>query len=83
MAKRYPKEFLAYLIGEVELTPKELAYMTRDEVLDTLLAYEGFGQYAGYAIRTWIKDIYSIDLTNYEEYLNPESLAILDGLEEY
>lgn len=81
--KKYPAEFRKYLHQEVELTDQELEHMTRDNVLDTILAYEGHGQYAGYAIRHWVKCIYGIDLSQYEEYLEPEHVAEMDGLEEY
>lgn len=83
MAKRYPKEFLTYITETVEIPEDELQHMTRSEVLDTILAYEGFGEYAGYAIRSWILQIYGIDLTNYTEYLDPDNVAMMEGEADY
>ena len=81
--KKYPKAFLNYLDHSLELTTEEINEKTRDEMFNEVLEYEGYGMYAGLTIRNMIKDIYGIDLTHYEEYLDPEKVAEMDGLEEY
>ena len=79
--KKYPTTLLAYLIGTVELTSEEINSMTRNEVFDAVLQYEGYGH--GFNIRSMVKAIYGIDLDHYEEYLDPESVSEMDGLEEH
>lgn len=77
--KKYPVHFLAYLIGSLELSQEEIQSMTRNEVFDAVLKYEGYGH--GFLIRDMVKTIYGIDLNNYPEYLDPESVTEMDGLE--
>lgn len=77
--KKYPKEFLEYATRAMELTKEDLEYMTRNEMLNAYLSHEGYGRHAGYFIRSVIKDICGIDLTNYREYLPPETIAEMDG----
>lgn len=78
--KKYPVHFLTYLIGNLELSQEEIQSMTRNEVFDAVLAYEGYGH--SYNIKSMIKNIYGIDLNNYQEYLDPESVAEMDKSEE-
>jgi len=56
------REFERYLLQQVELAPDEIELATPNEILDWVLAYEGYGQHAGYAIRRWISLIYDVDL---------------------
>lgn len=79
--KKYPASLMAYLIGTVELTTEKINSMTRNEVFDAILQYEGYGH--SYSIKSIIKAVYGIDLNNYREYLEPASVAEMDGLEEY
>ena len=78
--KKYPATLMAYLIGTVELTTEEINNMTRNEVFDAILQYEGYGH--SYNIKSIIKSVYGINLNNYHEYLDPMSVAEMDGLEE-
>lgn len=55
-------EFRRYLERDLELTPPEIEMHSANEIFDLILAYEGFGQYAGYAIRRWVNLIYDVDL---------------------
>lgn len=71
--KNLNHEFYRYLQKDVELTPEEIRLASPSEIFDLVLAYEGFGQHAGFAIRRWIQLIYDVDL-------NDLSLdALLDG----
>ena len=79
--KKYPAALLAYLIGTVELSTEEINSMSRTEVFDAVMQYEGYGH--GFNIRSMVKSIYGIDLDHYEEYLDPENVAEMDGLEAY
>lgn len=56
------KEFRHYLETHLELTPEEIAISTPNEIFDMVLAYEGHGEFAGYAIRRWVNLIYDCDL---------------------
>lgn len=62
---KYSKSFEAYLRNYVNLTQDEINSMTRNEVFDALLREEGYGH--GLVIRDMIKNIYGIDLNQYEE----------------
>ena len=79
--RKYPAALLAYLIGTVELSLEEINNMTRNEIFDAILTYEGYGH--SYNIHSIVKTVYGIDLRNYQEYLDPESVAEMDGLEEH
>ena len=50
--KKYPAALLAYLIGTVELSMEEISSMTRTEVFDAVLQYEGYGH--GFNIRSMV-----------------------------
>lgn len=58
------REFYHYLQTGVELSPEEIEIATPNEILDHVLAYEGYGVHAGYAIRRWIQLIYDVDLND-------------------
>lgn len=60
--KHLDHEFRRYLEREVELTPEEIKLASPNEIFDQVLAYEGHGQYAGFAIRRWVSLIYDVDL---------------------
>lgn len=60
--KHLDREFRRYLVNEVELNPDEIDQASPNEIFDLVLAYEGHGQYAGFAIRRWISLIYDVDL---------------------
>ena len=55
-------EFRRYLERYVELTQEEITEATPNEIFDLVLAYEGYGQHAGFHIRHMIKSIYDVDL---------------------
>ena len=57
-------EFYRYLRKEIELTPEEIGLASPNEIFDLVLAYEGFGTFAGFAIRRWIQLIYDVDLND-------------------
>lgn len=65
--EQYPKELLNYLTGTIGVTQAELQNMTHNEIFDTILNFEGFGQYAGFFVRDMIKNIYGIDLARAAE----------------
>lgn len=71
--KNLNHEFYQYLQKGVELTPEEIRLASPNEIFDEVLAYEGFGPHAGFAIRRWIQLIYDVDLND----LNLD--ALLDG----
>ena len=56
-------ETIRYLTAELEIDPQEIHASSADELLDTVLSYEGYGMFAGYYLRQWVKRIYGIDLT--------------------
>ena len=58
------REFRHYLEKHLELTPEEITISTPNEIFDMVLAYEGHGEFAGYAIRRWIDLIYDVDLND-------------------
>lgn len=62
--KNLNHEFYQYLQKGVELTPEEIRTGSPNDIFDMVLAYEGFGKHAGYAIRRWIQLIYDVDLND-------------------
>lgn len=62
--EKYPAHLLAYLIGTLELTTEEINSMTRNEIFDAVLTYEGYGTHAGFLIRDMVKNIYGINLAS-------------------
>ena len=63
MTKLKP-HFQHYLERSLELTPEEIRDATPNEIFDLVLAYEGYGQHAGFLIRDMIQNIYDVDLTD-------------------
>ena len=61
--KNLDSEFQRYLRTELEKTEEQIEAATADELLDEVLAYEGHGQFAGSAIRNWVKHIYRLALS--------------------
>lgn len=55
-------ETVRYLTAELEIDPSEINASSANELLDTVLTYEGYGMSAGYTMRRWVKQIYGIDL---------------------
>ena len=68
-------EFRRYLERCVELTPSEIDDATPNEIFDVVLAYEGYGQHAGFLIRHMIKNIYDVDLNDLSLHGLLEDLA--------
>lgn len=60
--KSLSMETVRYLTAELEIDPLEIAASSANELLDTVLTYEGYGMSAGFAMRGWVKRIYGIDL---------------------
>lgn len=60
--KSLSMETVRYLTVELEIDPTEISASSANELLDTVLAYEGYGMSAGFALRQWVKRIYKIDL---------------------
>lgn len=55
-------ETVRYLTAELEIDPVEINASSANELLDTVLTYEGYGMSAGFSVRQWVKRIYGIDL---------------------
>ena len=60
--KSLGKEFVQYLVCELEMDPVEIASSSANELLDSVLAYEGYGMWAGEVLRKRVQQIYGIDL---------------------
>lgn len=60
--KKMDSEFLRYLKDECGMSEDEIATSSANEIFDRVLQYEGHGQFAGIAIRQWVKHVYGIDL---------------------
>lgn len=73
---------LCRLIIDLELTGQEIDNMSRDEMFRAVLDYEGIINYDEW-IKELVLQVYGIDLNNWPEYLAPESVAEMKGLEEY
>lgn len=63
------REFYRQLQEEYELSKQEIAVMSRNELFDYILEYEGHGHGAGYSIHNLVKAVYGIDLNHYRDYL--------------
>ena len=64
------------------LTNEEIDAMSRDEIYEAVLGYEGLINYGDW-IKELVLQVYGIDLNNWPEYLAPETVAEMKGLEEY
>ena len=82
MKRKLDINLLGRLIIDLDLTKKEINAMSRDEMFRALLEYEGIINYDDW-IKELVLQVYGIDLNNWPEYLNPESVAEMQGLEEY
>ena len=81
MMKRYPKDITLTLICDLELTSEDIDSMSRSEAFEAILDYEGYVDCAS-KIKRFVLGIYGIDLDNWQEYLDPESVAVMEGLGE-
>lgn len=66
MDEKYTVGFTAYLVTQCELTRDEINSMSRNEIFETVLNYEG---YRGHPenLKQIIKDVYGIDLNRVED----------------
>lgn len=70
------------LLCELDLTPEEINSMSRHEIFTAILDYEGY-EHADKLVKKLVLEVYGIDLDHWEEYLDPESVAEMEGREEY
>lgn len=82
MKRNLNRALLCRLIIDLELTGEEIDAMSRDEIYEAVLGYEGLINYGDW-IKELILQVYGIDLNKWSEYLAPESVAEMEGLEEY
>lgn len=76
------REFQRELTEEYELDKQRIESMSRNELFDYVLEYEGYGRGAGYSIRNLVKIVYGIDLSKYRDYLPQDELEKLEGWNE-
>ena len=82
MKRHIDKRLLCRLIIDLELSEEEIEHMSRNEMFAAILNYEGY-RLAEDLIKELILEVYGIDLNHWEEYLDPESVAEMEGREEY
>ena len=82
MKRKLDIKLLGRLIIDLDLSKKEINDMSRDEIFRALLEYEGIMNYDEW-IKELVLQVYGIDLNNWTEYLDPESVAEMQGWEEY
>ena len=82
MKRKIDPRLLCRLIIDLELTSQEVDSMSRDEMFSAVLGYEGICNYDNW-IKELVLEVYGIDLNKWEEYLEPENVAEMKGLEEY
>lgn len=82
MKRLIDKRLLCRLIIDLELSGEEIDRMSREEMFATVLNYEGYVDAAEH-IKELVLEVYGIDLNHWEEYLDPESVAEMEGREEY
>lgn len=82
MKRKLDPALLCRLIIDLDLSGKEIDNMSRDEIFRALLDYEGIMNYDEW-IKELVLQVYGIDLNNWPEYLDPQSVAEMKGLEEY
>lgn len=73
---------LCRLIIDLDLSGEEIDGMSRDEMFRAVLEHEGIMGYDEW-LKELVLQVYGIDLNNWPEYLAPESVAEMKGLEEY
>ena len=82
MKRKLDPNLLCRLILDMDYSGEEIDRMSRDEMFQAILENEGIIGYAAW-IKELVLQVYGIDLQNWEEYLTPETVAELKGLEEY
>ena len=82
MKRKLDPALLCRLIIDLDLSGQEIDDMSRDEMFEAILGYEGLVNYGDW-IKELVLQVYGIDLNNWSEYLAPESVAEMKGLEEY
>ena len=82
MKRPIDKRLLGRLIIDLELSEEEIDSMSRNEMFAAILEYEGY-RLAEDLIKELVLEVYGIDLNHWEEYLDPESVAEMEGREEY
>lgn len=82
MKRKINPNLLGRLIIDLELTDKEIDSMSRNEMFSAVLDYEGYINAADF-IKELVLEVYGIDLNNWPEYLAPENVAEMKGMEEY
>lgn len=80
--KKLTEKTLRKLVCDIGLPIDEAHSMSRGEIFEAWLNYEGY-IHCAHEIKTIVQEVYGIDLNNWKEYLNPESVAEMEGLEEY
>lgn len=82
MKRKLDPALLCRLHIDLDLSGEEIDRMSRDEMFRALLDYEGIMNYDEW-LKELVLQVYGIDLNNWPEYLDPESVAEMKGLEEY
>ncbi len=82
MKRKIDKNLLRRLLIDLDMSMQEVDSMSRNEMFSAILDYEGYINAAD-LIKELVLEVYGIDLNNWEEYLAPESVAEMKGLEEY
>ena len=82
MKRKLDPALLCRLIIDLGLSGEEIDSISRDEMFRALLGYEGIINHDKW-IKELVLQVYGIDLNNWPEYLAPESVAEMKGLEEY
>ena len=82
MKRKLDPALLCRLIIDLDLSGEEIDGMSRDEMFRAVLEYEGIYNYDEW-LKELVLQVYGIDLNNWPEYLDPEAVAEMKGLEEY
>lgn len=82
MKRKLHPALLCRLIIDLDFSGETIDSMSRDEIFETILHNEGFINYGDW-IKELVLQVYGIDLNNWPEYLDPQSVAEMKGLEEY
>ena len=82
MKRKLDPALLCRLIIDLDLSGQEFDDMSRDEMFEAILGYKGLVHYGDW-IKELVLQVYGIDLNSWPEYLAPESVAEMKGLEEY
>lgn len=76
------QQFRQQLLTDYELDKQQIARMSRNELFDYILEYEGHGRGSGYFIQNLVRAVFGIDLNHYRDYLPEDELRELEGWEE-